>query len=694
MFGLGLGVGVLTPKAGEAAFEQRPATPTSQQLLFAGNSFDQTPNGAVTSGGSHGGNLVTNWPGGTMFDFVDFGSLQQIWELNGNLRNNMTWDVLVMCETPPSLVTGYPTPGGDAFSQASFQHAFWFGEEAKRRSADVILLVPWTPTGSDGLLGNITGWFQFMRNWLAQKTGRNVWLFPAHRCVQAMKDLGHTPISGDGLHLDHAYARVLSGALWYMLNKTPYPFVETGYEALDAACRSAVGTYRWAGLGGSFVESAVVAADPLVTPTPLPVTPVTAALAQPPMLITGPEATFTSASGWTIPAGVTVDTTPPGRAVVDGTYASRTIERDIAPLDTNKDYVLTAGFRSLVTARTQLALLNGGGSIVVGNNAYHNGHRVARYRPTLPHSRFRINVLSQGANPTGEVIDGQVVDITQLLANPKAIFACFGQSQEQGSFGVTGFDPELDSPEFRALAVPSMNNANLGCSTDGTGATYGLTSSQGIGIPVSMTTPLTHATGTDMSLGKATAVIPALSRAKYMCDNWPIALAGFTPTYLLAAATGTSFLNPAHWQRPNGPYWRLMLAQIRALIAAVPGSFLAGAFLQQGEADGPNPAWITEATGMVADLRAEFGNVPLVISEIGGRRDTGNIQATIDMQRTLASNSGSPNALARCRYNPRPAGLDTDLLEDESGSWIHYRASTARTMGTTGGADMVELLLS
>lgn len=258
-------------ESGSIGSRLRTARATSEQLLFAGNSFVQTPNGALTSEGSHGGNLVANWPGGTMFDFVSFGSAQQVWNLNGNLRNNATWDVLLTSETPPSLETGYPMPSsGNSFTTTSFQNLFWYAEEAKRRGADVVLLIPWPPTGAEALRPNITGWFNYLRTWLETKTGRPVYLFPAHLGVKAMQDAGHSPISGDGLHLDHPYSRVLSGMYWSMVNKTSYPHVQSGYEALDLACWNVLQTYRHAGFGGLVEETAVTATDPLPSPLPLP----------------------------------------------------------------------------------------------------------------------------------------------------------------------------------------------------------------------------------------------------------------------------------------------------------------------------------------------------------------------------------------------------------------------------------------
>ena len=47
----------------------------------------------------------------------------------------------------------------------------------------------------------------------------------------------------------------------------------------------------------------------------------TAPIAQPTMVIPANAATFQTAAGWTIPTGVTVDTTGNGRAVVDDFWA-------------------------------------------------------------------------------------------------------------------------------------------------------------------------------------------------------------------------------------------------------------------------------------------------------------------------------------------------------------------------------------
>lgn len=422
----------------------------------------------------------------------------------------------------------------------------------------------------------------------------------------------------------------------------------------------------------------------------------TAPIAQPPMVLPANAATFQTAAGWTIPTGVTVDTSGNGRAVVDGTGTTRNIDRTIPAMDTGKTYGVTVGFANKVAGRNQLSFLGGTTATLMGNG-YLTGHRTARFTPASAHTSMRIGLFSESGNPQMDVIDAQIADITAMLANPRAIFIDAGQSNAAGAFARTGFDAELDKPELRCLAVPSRTTTTLNCVTDGTGASYGtaLGTLNGIGTAQPMTTPLAHVTAVATDATVTPAVMPALAASRHMCDHWPYP--GYTPTMILSGAAQASLFNAAHWDfeaSPAGGYYRLMRAQIDAQLAAVPGSFVAGFFWQQGEADSGNLEYNAKFTRMIAELRAAYGDFPVIIREIGGLLTAGNTAAFIERQKRLASNSGHADALSRCSYVGRPVGIaDNLLLEDEAGSWIHYRADTSRTMGEDGGEAMVAQLV-
>ena len=405
-------------------------------------------------------------------------------------------------------------------------------------------------------------------------------------------------------------------------------------------------------------------------------------------------ATFTSISGWPVEAGLTYDTSGFGKASVLGVTTSKNLQRSMLPLDPARTYALHAACHNVVAGRLQFHLRDGGGNQVAGSNRYLGAHHIQIHSPANPNTTFRVALLSQGGNPQLDVLDAQIVDVTDQLAKPKAIILEFGQSNRVGAFGVSGYDPELDRPEFRAFMVPTMEATAIGAYTDNSGSTYGLSSPCGIGEPTIAASVLPHATSAQTAFGASPAVMPALSEAKHLCDNWPTAYADHVPTFLLSGATASSlFTEWDHESGPQGNYLRLMKANIDALLAANPESFILGAVWQQGEADLSSHAiYAAKFSGMIAELRGLYGEFPLVIAEIGGLVATGGTQLMIDAQKKLASNSGDPAALTKCAYVARPAGADNTLLEDEGGAWIHFRADTNRAMGTSIGAALVQLL--
>lgn len=424
------------------------------------------------------------------------------------------------------------------------------------------------------------------------------------------------------------------------------------------------------------------------------------AIPQPSSLWGASEATFTSSAGWSDNGAVSYVTADPGEAQIDGTLTSTWIQHDFdVPMNTSNVYGVHLGIDSLTAGRHQLQT-RGVTNDLFGGNGYLGAHRVARYEPANAQTTFRALFLSQDGNPQLDVIDCQVYDISTQISQPKAIILQFGQSNRVGAFGVTGYDAELDKPEFRALAVPTIEQTSVGAETDNTGATYSLASTCGVGVAMPMTTPLPSATPAQINAGDPPSTTPYSAEARYLCDNWPAAYDGYTPTFLLSAATATSLFSQSGWDpttSPQGGYLRLMKANIDALLAEDPDNFIAGAVWQQGEADQSNHAsYNAQFTTMIEELRTAYGEFPLVIAEIGGKTSIGGIANMIAAQQKLDSNSGDADALPLCTYVPRPAGDPgqdgEDLLEDEGGNWIHFRADTNRQIGLSVAQALVALM--
>lgn len=248
----------------------RQATSDLSTLLFAGHSFGQTPYGQPAGEPiSFGGILQTDWPGATLSDYQAYASMQQIWDLNGNLRNG-EYDVAIITEFTPDFTNGFPAIDTDA-TRASLQSLYWAALTAHARGAELILQDVWSPQGSD-LRTNVHGWFQFARQWLSAHTGRPIFILPISPYVMAMRDQHGDVIYEDGLHLlkSGPYPRGTSYLVYSMLTQQRCPFVRSGDEALNQLAWDTLTTYECAGMGGSVLYPAIESADPLPNPAPLP----------------------------------------------------------------------------------------------------------------------------------------------------------------------------------------------------------------------------------------------------------------------------------------------------------------------------------------------------------------------------------------------------------------------------------------
>lgn len=246
----------------------RRATSALATILIAGHSFAQTAFGEPIPGDSFGGLLQTEWPGVVLSDYVSYGSLQQIWELNDDLRNS-DYDAVIATEFTSDFVNGFPAIDSDT-TRNTLQHLYWAGLTAQVRGAEIILQDVWSPQGAD-LTENVQGYFQFLREWLQDKLGRPVWILPASPFVMALRNEYGDAIYDDGLHLGRGsrYARAMSYLVYSLLTQERCPFVVEGDEDVDQMAWDTLLACECAGMGGSIRYPSTSWDDPLPDPAPL-----------------------------------------------------------------------------------------------------------------------------------------------------------------------------------------------------------------------------------------------------------------------------------------------------------------------------------------------------------------------------------------------------------------------------------------
>ena len=246
---------------------RRAISPTAT-ILFAGHSFVQTAYGTPLNNGTpeaFGGILQTDWPGTALSDFVSFGSMQQVWELDGHLRN-AAYDTAILSEVTFDFANGFPAVDSSA-TRTTLQHLYWAGLTAQARGAEIILHDVWSPLGGD-LTANVHSYFQFLREWLQDKLQQPVWIVPASAFVMALRNEYGGAIYEDGLHLGRSspYARGMSYLVYSMLTQSRYPFVVARDEAIDQLAWDILLTYECAGMGGPVGHTPASGDDPLPVP--------------------------------------------------------------------------------------------------------------------------------------------------------------------------------------------------------------------------------------------------------------------------------------------------------------------------------------------------------------------------------------------------------------------------------------------
>lgn len=407
----------------------------------------------------------------------------------------------------------------------------------------------------------------------------------------------------------------------------------------------------------------------------------------PTAIMNADQASFLSATGWSTATGLSFDTTPPGYANIGPGTANVATQHQIAAMTIGRTYTMHFGLAERVAGIPSTFMRTGptGTNSQKGGAGYIAAHLIRSFEATEAFDYVRVSATG---TPELAYSDVQIYDIQPLIDQPKAIFIEAGQSNRVGAWGVTGYDPLIDTPEFRALAVPSITQTVVGAVADGTGPTYGAPAGTGIGSFMTMSSPIGHLSGVLITDGSLPSVGPYLHEAKTLADDWRYP--GYTPTFLLAAASGTGL--ETHWSNtdvPNGYALRMMKASIDALLAENPANFVAGMFWQQGEGS-VYTTYNAYFTTWLAELRALYGDFPVVMAEIGGIIEPGGpIANMITEQQKLDKDSGHANAIHKLKYVPRPVDF---VLEDEGGAFIHFTGATNRTFGINGANAMLTML--
>lgn len=439
---------------------------------------------------------------------------------------------------------------------------------------------------------------------------------------------------------------------------TPAAAREGQYLRVGVQMTNSAGTSAWVNSAAVGPVAAAQTASGLLSGTTWP----SQSQAQPTDLIPSNARLFASSAPYiaTVPSGLTFGSTG---AIFDGTTTAATVFDITLPtaLVTGRRYGLLFGIPERTTGNVSVALMPGnispeGGSLTAARNF------TRAFTATQAHTSVRITI-GAGANLRMNYIS--LVDMTTLLAKKwRVVFIFDAQSNIVGAES-SDVDWSIDRPELRAVYIPGVANSPFGSTFD----------ANGVGKPLIVQDPLQHST-TNAGGG------PMGSFVKRMTDS----LRDDEILVLIATGwAGQGRLNSGYWNRDGSDFraWTNMLTQLRGTLAQAPtGSTTAGALQCGHEADvSVNSATLLPAAVSrdIADLRAEFGNFPVVMMEIGTQNVSANQIAQQDAMESLAG------SLSLCRYVRRPAGA---TFRPDG---IHYDQPTNRIRGAAAAEAMLEM---
>lgn len=390
--------------------------------------------------------------------------------------------------------------------------------------------------------------------------------------------------------------------------------------------------------------------------------PATAPTTFPGTLLTGAEVDATDASKWSRQNNDAALSIAPGNIAASG---AQTALRFVGYTDEDQ---VAANDRISVIAKVEN--VSGGNvsisSNVAGSNTSTASPRLGWKQGTLLSSTAlnpRIS-LAFASGVSGSFSKLLGYNLTKLLAQKWFIVITAGQSNGIGATAVA--DPALDTPVEGCVVFP--------------GATNTYTGSQ-VSTPMIAVDPVNHQTlnGSSSAYGGG----PVGSFCRELRKAIP---ADYTIVVVAANYAGQGFKVNGLWNKTTNPataydgFW----ARVREVWAAAPaGSVMGGVLFCGGESDlgsGNETEWASKSTGVPAlfdEIRREpnWGQVPIVITEIGTPSTDANTQSMIALQRKLATGSGDALEYARCRYVPRPA--NATLAADNT----HFEQPTHRQRG-------------
>lgn len=394
-------------------------------------------------------------------------------------------------------------------------------------------------------------------------------------------------------------------------------------------------------------------------------------------LIAGAERSAADAARWSRQNNDPALSIAPGMLACNGTNANG---RWIGYTD---ETAVAVGDRLAIIPKIEAASGNIGVTSNVGNTSTTTNTRLGWKQGCVTANAAVAPRLSATFNPgvAGHFSQMQAWNITQLLDRPWFIVLVVAQSNVAGAQAVAS--PALDTPVEGCVVFPGTTNSYTGAALDGSGN----------GLPMLALDPVQHST-----LNGSAAAYGGGPSGAFLRElrKW---VPGEMTVVMVATAYGGGFKPGDEWNRnraDGGPAYLNFWKQARHVRGLAPaGSVIGGLWFCQGESDlGPvnEGHWQSAdygAIGMLNAIRAEpgWGEMPIVVSEIGMDPAAANVASMIALQGRLATGSGDPLEFSRCAYVPRPASW---ALIDGA----HYDQPTNRQRGIDAALALRDLVYS
>ena len=315
--------------------------------------------------------------------------------------------------------------------------------------------------------------------------------------------------------------------------------------------------------------------------------------------------------------------------------------------------------------------------------------------------RWMTNIVTDGvgalqskvtfpAATTGSLESIHLFDLDAMLAKKWFIVPVVAQSNWVGSTRI--MDPALDTPAYGCLAVPGGSLPARGWTLDGSG----------YGVPALACDPMMHTYAATWTAGGTDGGGPGGAFLRELRKYIP---ADYTIVYVCTGYAGQGFSGNNYWYKSATTHtaYDNFWAQLRHVMDSAPvGSLVGGMVSCIGEADvgsGQQAQHITRWTAFVSEVRAEaargncpaIGNIPVVISQIGGDDTVTNNANMMAAQAKFDSNSGDATAISRCKYVARPAFVNNTFYAGD-GLNVHYLQNADRQRGIDVAQAMRDLI--